>query len=94
METNSNYLKLIKEGFKRAEIRSRYKDLTGQYVGFKLPKDKRLQLIVKIGLVIDLQNLEEDEKQMIYDEAYIDERLRNSKDLKYCYVINEVILIN
>ena len=87
VEIFSNDLNLIKSGEKQAEIRQWYKDLEGQDVGLINVETNKLELIITIGQVLNLKYLTEEERDLVLDEAKVDEEFRSVYPCNYLYTI-------
>ena len=89
------YLKLIKEGKKNAEIRKWYRDFTGKLVGLVLTGDElnKIRLVVKFGQILDIRNIDEDDKNMILDDCLVSQKFRENYECNYVYCIDEIYTI-
>jgi len=81
------YLKLIKSGEKKAEVRRYFKNLEGKDVGLVNTETNKLELIITIGQIFNLQYLNEDELDMMLDEAKVSEEFRASYPCNFMYTI-------
>lgn len=93
MKILPKYLQLIKDGKKRAEIKTVYKDLSGQLVGLVTPNDNKIKLIVRIDNVYDIRNVEDEYKELLFEETGVDLSLRNNHKCNYIYTFKEIINI-
>lgn len=90
------YLKLIKEGKKKAEFRD-YADLRlmNSYIPLRNAKTKKLELMIKVGMIYDLdRQFTEEEKEQLYEESYVTVEFREKYDCRYMYIIEEVHTIH
>lgn len=89
------YLKLIKEGKKNAEVRSWYKDFTGQLVGLVLTGDElnKIRLVVKFGQILDIRDIHPDDKDMILDDCLVSKEFRENYECNFVYCIDEIYTI-
>ena len=84
------WLDLIKSGKKLSEIRRYYLPLEGKKVGLINNNTKKIEAIITIGMVLDLQDLEEEDLELIFQEAHIDEEFRKYYPCNYLYTIKKV----
>tara|TARA_R110002124_G_scaffold123253_2_gene282025 strand:- start:1080 stop:1394 length:315 start_codon:yes stop_codon:yes gene_type:complete len=84
------WLDLIKSGKKLSEIRRYYLPLEGKKVGLINNNTKKIEAIITIGMVLDLQDLEEEDLELIFQEACIDDEFRKSYPCNYLYTIKKV----
>ena len=50
----------------------------------------KIELIITIGMVLDLKGLEEEDLELIFKEAHIDEEFRKYYPCNYLYTIKKV----
>ena len=84
------WLDLIKSGKKLSEIRRYYLPLEGKKVGLINNNTKKIEAIITIGMVLDLKDLEEEDLELIFQEACIDDEFRKSYPCNYLYTIKKV----
>ena len=84
------WLDLIKSGKKLSEIRRYYLPLEGKKVGLINNNTKKIEAIITIGMVLDLKDLEEEDLELIFQEAHIDEEFRKYYPCNYLYTIKKV----
>ena len=87
---DKKWLDLIKSGKKLSEIRRYYLPLEGKKVGLINNNTKKIEAIITIGMVLDLQDLQEEDLELIFEEAKIDEEFRRSYPCNYLYTIKKV----
>jgi|TARA_R110000850_G_scaffold272112_1_gene406966 hypothetical protein len=87
---DKKWLDLIKSGKKLSEIRRYYLPLEGKKVGLINNNTKKIEAIITIGMVLDLQDLEEEDLELIFQEACIDDEFRKSYPCNYLYTIKKV----
>ena len=87
---DKKWLDLIKSGEKKSEIRRYYLPLEGKKVGLINNDTDKVELIMTIGLVLDLTSLDEDDLELIFEEAKIDEEFRKYYPCNYLYTIKKV----
>jgi len=87
---DKKWLDLIKSGEKKSEIRRYYLPLEGKKVGLINNDTDKVELIITIGLVLDLKSLDEDDLELIFEEAKIDEEFRKYYPCNYLYTIKKV----
>jgi ASC-1-like (ASCH) protein len=90
MKILPEYLKLIREGKKRAEVRKWYKNLEGQKVGLTYPDDNKIRLVIEIGPIYDIRNIDPEDKELLLDEALVSPKFRNSYPCNYIYTITNI----
>ena len=84
------WLDLIKSGKKLSEIRRYYLPLEGKKVGLINNETDKVEVIITIGMVLDLKGLEEEDLELIFQEAHIDEEFRKYYPCNYLYTIKKV----
>lgn len=92
MDIQPEFLKLVKEGKKKAEFR-KWLDLRlmHSYVGLRNIKTKKIEAIIKVGQIYDLErHFNEDEREQLYMEAHVTPEFREKYDCRYMYLIEEV----
>ena len=94
MKILPEYLKLIKSGEKKAEIRQWYKNLEGQDVGLVNVHTGKLELIITIGQILNLKYLTEDELDLMLDEAKVSQEFRDSYPCNFMYMITGTKIIH
>ena len=87
---DKKWLDLIKSGEKKSEIRKYLLPLEGQRVGLVNNDTGNIELIITIGIIIDLKILEEEDLDLIFEEAKIDEEFRKYYPCNYLYTIKKV----
>ena len=87
---DKKWLDLIKSGEKKSEIRRYLLPLEGQRVGLVNNDTGNIELIITIGIIIDLKILEEEDLDLIFEEAKIDEEFRKYYPCNYLYTIKKV----
>ena len=87
---DKKWLDLIKSGEKKSEIRKYYLPLEGKKVGLMNNDTDRIEAIITIGMVLDLKGLEEEDLELIFQEAHIDEEFRKYYHCNYLYTIKKV----
>jgi len=73
-----------------SEIRRYYLPLEGKKVGLINNNTKKIEAIITIGMVLDLQDLQEEDLELIFEEAKIDEEFRRNYPCNYLYTIKKV----
>ena len=84
------YLQLILNGEKRSEIRKYCLPLEGKKVGLMNNKTDRIEAIITIGIILDLRELEDDEMEIVLDEAKVDKDFKKFYPCNYLYQIKQV----
>ena len=87
---DKKWLDLIKSGEKKSEIRKYLLPLEGKRVGLVNNDTGNIELIITIGIIIDLQVLEEEDLELIFEEAKIDDEFRKFYPCNYLYTIKKV----
>jgi len=87
---DKKWLDLIKSGEKKSEVRRYLLPLEGQRVGLVNNDTGNIELIITIGIIIDLKILEEEDLDLIFEEAKIDEEFRKYYPCNYLYTIKKV----
>ncbi len=88
------YLKLIKSGEKKAEVRRYFKDVEGKDVGLINTETGKLELVISIGQILSLKYLPQDELDLVLDEAKVSEEFRENYPCNYLYMITETKTIH
>ena len=91
---DSKWLKLIKSGEKKSEIRRYYLPLENKKVGLINNDTDKIELIITIGMVLDLKGLDEEDLELIFEEAKIDEDFRKYYPCNYLYTIKKVEIVH
>jgi hypothetical protein len=87
---DKKWLDLIKSGEKKSEIRRYYLPLEGKKVGLMNTDTDKIELIITIGMIIDLKELDPDDLDLIFQEAKIDDEFRKHYPCNYLYTIKKV----
>lgn len=87
---DKKWLDLIKSGEKKSEIRRYYLPLEGKKVGLVNNDTDKIELIITIGMILDLTVLDEEDKDIIFEEAKIDEEFKKYYPCNYLYTIKKV----
>jgi len=87
---DKKWLDLIKSGKKKSEIRSYHVPLEGKKVGLVSNETGKIEIIITIGIILDLKGLEEEDLEVIFEEALIDEDFRKYYPCNYLYTIKKV----
>lgn len=87
---DNKYLQLIKSGEKRSEVRRYYLPVEGQRIGLINNDTDKIELVIKIGMILDLSLLEQEELDIVLDEAKVDSEFRKFYPCKYLYQITEI----
>lgn len=87
---DKKWLDLIKSGEKKSEIRRYYLPLEGKKVGLINNETDKVELIITIGIILDLTVLEEEDLDLILEEAQIDQKFRKYYPCNYLYTIKQV----
>lgn len=94
MEVTRDSFNKIMSGEKQAEIRNKYKDLTGKFVGLRIIGNKKMDAVVKIGQVLDLRYLNPEDKDFILRDCFISEEFQQNNSCDFCYTITEIMEIH
>ena len=86
-------INIIKKGIKKSEIKPYYLPLTNKEIGIVNIDTNKIELIVKINLILDLKDLHEEELDMILSEAGITPEERKYYPCNYLYAYNEFRII-
>lgn len=78
----------IKSGKKRNALKSYYINAEGKYIGLMNSETDKIDLVIKVGQILDLTILTRDEKDIIMDEENISEELRPYFACNYMYTID------
>jgi|TARA_R110000744_G_C19205537_1_gene545466 ASC-1-like (ASCH) protein len=88
------YLNKIKSGEKTAEVRRYYKEVEGKDVGLVNTETNKLELVITIGQILNLQSLNEEELELMLDEAKVSEEFRLSYPCNFMYMITGIKTIH
>ena len=78
----------IKSGKKRNALKSYYINAEGKHIGLVNTDTNKIDLVIKVGQILDLTILTTDEKDIIMDEENISEELRPYFACNYMYTID------
>lgn len=78
----------IKSGKKRNALKSYYIKAEGKHIGLMNSETDKIDLVIKVGQILDLTILTKDEKDIIMDEENIAEELRPYFACNYMYTID------
>ena len=81
-------IKRIREGKKRNALRSYYVKAEGKYIGLVNSETDKIDLVIKVGHVLDLTILTPEEKEIIMQEENISEELRPYFAPNFLYTID------
>lgn len=81
-------IKRIREGKKRNALRSYYVKAEGKYIGLMNSETDKIDLVIKIGHILDLTILTPEEKEIIMQEENISEELRPYFAPNFLYTID------
>tara|TARA_R110000796_G_scaffold43592_4_gene107053 strand:- start:810 stop:1124 length:315 start_codon:yes stop_codon:yes gene_type:complete len=87
---DDKWLKMILNGEKKSEIRQYCLPLEGKKVGLMSNSTDRIEAIITIGIILDLRDLEEDDKELLLSEAKVDNEFRKYYPCNYLYQIKQV----
>ena len=82
------YLEKILDGSKKLEFRSWYSE--APYFLLKNTKTKKVEAVIRIAHVLDMDNLDEESKETVLDEGKVSEEFREKYNCKYCYMIDKI----
>lgn len=82
------YLSQIKDGTKKFEFRSWKSDAS--HFLLKSTQTERVEAVIEIQEMIDLNLLDDEDKETILDEGKVTEEFRQNYDCRYCYIIGKV----
>ena len=80
-------IKRIREGKKRNALRSYYINVEGEYIGLMNSETDKIDLVIKVGHILDLTVLTAQEKEIIMQEENIAEELRPYFAPNFLYTI-------
>ena len=81
-------IKRIKEGKKKNALKGYYVPVEGKQIGLINSDTDKIDLVIKVGQVLDLTILSREDKQTIMEEENIEERLRPYFSCNYMYTID------
>lgn len=81
-------IKSIKEGKKKNALKGYYVPVEGKQLGLINSDTDRIDLVIKVGQILDLTILSREDKQVIMDEENIEESLRPYFACNYMYTID------
>jgi len=87
---DDKWLKMILNGEKRSEVRRYCLPLEGKKVGLMNNDTNKIEAIITIGIILDLRDLEEDDKELLLSEAKVDNEFRKYYPCNYLYQIKQV----
>jgi len=81
-------IKNIKDGKKRNALKGYYVPVEGKQIGLINSDTDKIDLVIKVGQIMDLTILSREEKNMIMDDENIQESLRPYFSCNYMYTID------
>ena len=81
-------IKNIKEGKKKNALKSYYVPVEGKQIGLINSDTDKIDLVIKVGQILDLTILSREDKQTIMEEENIEESLRPFFSCNYMYTID------
>ena len=81
---------MILNGEKKSEIRRYCLPLEGKKVGLINNNTNKIEAIITIGIILDLRDLEEDDKELLLSEAKVDNEFIKYYPCNYLYQIKQV----
>ena len=81
-------IKNIKEGKKKNALKSYYVPVEGKQIGLINSDTDKIDLVIKVGQILDLTILSREDKQTIMEEENIEEGLRPYFACNYMYTID------
>ena len=84
---SADVIKRIKAGTKRNALKDYFIEVTGRHVGIMNSDTGRVELVVKIGKILDLTILSQEDKEIIMEEEKIPEELRPYFSPNFLYTI-------
>lgn len=88
VEILPEYLEKIKDGSKVFEFRKWYSKAS--HFLLKSTETQRVEAVVEIEEVIDLNLLDEESKEEILDQGKVSQKFREEYNCRYCYIIRKV----
>ncbi|QLF88478.1 hypothetical protein Kolga_gp32 [Pelagibacter phage Kolga EXVC016S] len=83
-----NELKLIKNNSKKSIVKSFYLPIEKKEIGVYNIDTNRIEIIVKIGMILDLTNMHPEDLELIFDEANITNEFRKYYPCNYLYTVD------
>ena len=84
---SADVIKRIKAGTKRNALKDYFIEVTGRRVGIMNSDTGRVELVVKIGKILDLTILSNEDKEVIMEEEKIPVELRPYFSPNFLYII-------
>ena len=81
-------IKNIKEGKKKNALKGYYINVEGKQIGLINSDTDKIDLVIKVGQVLDLTILSREDKEIIMNEENIEESLRPYFACNYMYTID------
>jgi len=81
-------IKKIKDGKKKNALKGYYIDVEGKQIGLMNSETDKIDLVIKVGQILDLTILSRDEKEMIMEDENIAQELRPYFACNYLYTID------
>ena len=81
-------IKNIKEGKKKNALKGYYVPVEGKQIGLINSDTDKIDLVIKVGQILDLTILSREDKQTIMEEENIEESLRPFISCNYMYTID------
>lgn len=81
-------IKNIKEGKKKNALKGYYVPVEGKQIGLINSDTDKIDLVIKVGQILDLTILSREDKQTIMEEENIEESLRPFFSCNYMYTID------
>ncbi len=81
-------LKLIKNNSKKSIVKRFYLPLEKKEIGLVNTDTNRIELVIKVGMILDLTEMHPEDLELIYEDANITEEFRKYYPCNYLYTID------
>jgi|TARA_R110000851_G_scaffold24042_1_gene69803 hypothetical protein len=90
---NPEEIKLIKNKTKKSVVKSFYIPIEQKEIGIVNTDTNKIEIVVKINMILDLQDMHKDDLELVYEEANITEQFRKYYPCNYLYLFGDYKIV-
>lgn len=82
-------IKLIIDKTKKSIVKSFYIPIEQKEIGIVNTDTNKLEIVVKVNMILDLKDMHEDDLELVYEEANITEQFQKYYPCNYLYLLGD-----
>mgnify|MGYP006919308190 CR=1 FL=1 len=86
-------IKLIKDRTKKSVVKSFYIPIEQKEIGIVNTDTSRIEVVVKVNMILDLRGMHKEDLELIYEEANITEQFRKYYPCNYLYLFGDYTIV-